>query len=131
MKTSTLLPLVGACARLTSAAVQFSFTKQTGTGLKAATVAKPRSTNANISYADVTYVVNATVGTPGQPVSLILSSSSSDTWVVDTRSDYCTYTYYGYDDDDDYYGDDDDDDESDSNSTSTTTSEYCIWGTCM
>lgn len=65
----------------------------------------------------MTYVVNATVGTPGQPVSLVLSSSSSDTWVLDAESSQCNSYYSSYYSsyDDDTYGSDD---------------ESCIWGSC-
>lgn len=69
----------------------------------------------------MTYVVNATVGTPGQPVSLVLSSTTSDTWVKDTRSSDCTYSssYYSY------Y-----DDTSDSDNDYSYSTGDCIWGSC-
>jgi hypothetical protein len=66
------------------------------------------------------YVVNATVGTPGQPVSLVLSSSTSQTWVKDTRSSDCTYSSY--------YGSSYDSYDSDSPYTESTGD--CIWGSC-
>lgn len=62
---------------------------------------------------NMAYVVNASIGTPGQAVSLALSSSTTDTWVIDTRSDFCE-SYYDYDDD----------------STETLETTSCIWGTC-
>jgi len=36
------------------------------------------------------YYARAAVGTPPQPVSLIIDSGSSDTWVVSNRADLCT-----------------------------------------
>jgi len=48
----------------------------------------PRATTADALYTDLplaasshVFIVNATVGTPGQPVSLVLSPSSPNTWV--------------------------------------------------
>lgn len=51
---------------------------------------------------DYVFLVNATVGTPGQALSLVLSPSATDTWVPDASSGYCNYTvdydyYYDYD----------------------------------
>lgn len=138
MRLATLL--AGFCASLpqTQAALHVTFAKQHqhvggGGGGGGGVVhdrdhAQRRNLNAQLGYADVTYVVNATVGTPGQPVSLILSSSTSDTWVVDARSVWCTYSASS----DGYYYDDEDDDAYNSTSSASDTAEpeYCKWGTC-
>ena len=121
MKASLVLALLGACAQSARAVVQFPFAKHGSPArdvIKGAS--KPRALSTEFFLGSMTYVVNASVGTPGQPVSLVLSPSSSDTWVVDARSDDCTYysTYYGssYDDDSDSY--------------STESNELCVWGSC-
>lgn len=116
MKASVPLALTSIFPQIASAVVQFPFAKQkTRSYNNTGTDSTRRSINAALSYLDSTYVVNVTVGTPGQPVSLQLSASSSDTWVVDARSEYCTYSYgyYGYEDD-----------------YNTTETQYCVWGTC-
>lgn len=115
MKTSVLLALVGVTLHFASAAVRFPYTKQQRPKT-ASTGSIRRSVNASLSYIDATYVVNVTVGTPGQAVALELSTSSADTWVMDARSPWCTYTDYGYDNEGNLYA------------TNVTT--YCIWGSC-
>lgn len=117
MKASTLLALTSIYLRRAGAAVHLPFAKQKTSSHETTTDLTRRSINAALSYSDAIYVVNVTVGTPGQPVSLQLSASSSDTWVVDARSTWCTstYSYYGYGYEDDY---------------NTTETQYCIWGTC-
>lgn len=62
------------------------------------------------------YVVNATVGTPGQDVALVVSSSVADTWVPDATSSYCNFTEaHGYNYQDGY-------------KYNLTYSSYCHWG---
>lgn len=115
-----MLALLGACAQSARAVVQLPFSRQ---GSPSHDVAKgglkPRALSREFFLGAMTYVVNATVGTPGQPVSLVLSPSSSDTWVVDARSGDCTYYNYYYgstgDDLDDYYYE---------------VSDLCLWGSC-
>lgn len=115
MKASLVLALLGACAPSVLAVVQFPFAKHANTPHNVASGgSKPRALNTDFFLGAMTYVVNVTVGTPGQPVSLVLSPASSDTWVVDARSDQCTY-YSSY------YSSTYDSDESDSS---------CVWGTC-
>lgn len=125
---STLLAVV--CAYVlpqTQAALHFTFAKHLHIdGVKTAIASNTnrRTVNTDVSYADVTYVVNATIGTPGQAVSLVLSTSSSDTWVVDARSSWCSYSSgYSYDDGDDEAYDV-------RTADSSVKSEYCTWGTC-
>lgn len=119
MKTSIRLALVGAFIHAASAAVQFPFAKHANSGHKAASSTIRRAVNTDLFWGDLTYIVNASIGTPGQTVSLVLSTSTSDTWVIDTRSEYCAY-YSGYSsyDDEDY------------TSTDTSQTTYCVWGTC-
>ncbi|ROV93296.1 hypothetical protein VSDG_06847 [Cytospora chrysosperma] len=116
MKTSIRLALVGAFIHAASAVVQFPFAKHANTGHGSASSTTRRAVDTNLFWSDLTYVVNASIGTPGQTMSLVLSTSSSDTWVLDTRSDYCAYylssnlssSYTPQDssnDDDDYYYD--------------------------
>lgn len=122
MKTSLLLALTSGCLSV-HAAVQLSFSKHKNGARETLAGAARRSDSvtAGFSYQDATYVVNVTVGTPGQPVSLQISPSVSNTFVVDARSTRCTDSYYSVDDDD---GDS-------SNGTDTlVTLEYCPWGIC-
>lgn len=119
MKTSNLLALISSGANLhfASAAVHFSFAKQQRSNLPSSIGSSTRrSVNAKLAYGDATYVVNVTVGTPGQAVALELSTSSADTWVMDARSPQCTSTEYEYDDESDSY--------------TTNVTSYCIWGSC-
>ncbi|KAG8159926.1 hypothetical protein KVR01_010563 [Diaporthe batatas] len=110
MKASLVLALFGACTQPAFAVIQFPFARRGSPPSDVASSAsKPRAVNAETFMGAMTYVVNATIGTPGQPVSLVLSSSTSDTWVKDTRSGDCTYSssYYSsydgtYDSDNDY-----------------------------
>lgn len=122
MRTAALLlALTGGCLSV-HAVVQLSFAKHKNDARETLAGAARRSdsVSAGFSYQDATYVVNVTVGTPGQPVSLQISPSSSNTFVIDARSTQCTDSYYSVDDDGD-----------DSNGTDTlVTSEYCLWGTC-
>lgn len=118
MKASLVLALLAACTQSAHAVVQFPFAKHGGPPQSVAKGgSKPRALNTGFFQGALTYVVNATVGTPGQPVSLVLAPASSDTWVVDARSDECTYrsTYYSssYDEDNYYSGD-----------------PSCDWGSC-
>jgi hypothetical protein len=119
MKASLVLALLGACTQPAFAVVQFPFARHVSSPRDVASRAsKPRAVDAEVFMGAMTYVVNVTVGTPGQPVSLVLSSSSSDTWVKDTRSSDCTYSssYYGSTyDSDSYYSE---------------STEMCIWGSC-
>lgn len=115
MKGSLVLALLAACTQSAHAVVQFPFVKHGSLPQNVAKGgSKARALNTGFFQGAMTYVVNATVGTPGQPVSLVLAPSSSDTWVVDTRSDQCTYysTYYSTS----YDGDTDPDESS------------CLWG---
>lgn len=99
MKTSVLLAL----ATGAHAAVHFSFAKQVQQqpAFTASRRVDSRSTIAGLAYSGATYAVNVTVGTPGQVVTLALSTSSTKTWVADARSDYCTT--HEYDDDTEEY----------------------------
>lgn len=117
MKTSIRLALVGAFIHAASAVVQFPFAKHANTGHGSASSTTRRAVNTNVFWSDLTYIVNASIGMPGQTMSLVLSTSSSDTWVLDTRSQYCAYypQYSSYDDD--------------INSTDTSQTTYCVWGT--
>lgn len=109
-----LLALGGISSQFASAAVHFTYAKQQASNAPSANSIR-RSINANISYNDATYVVNVTVGTPGQAMTLELSTSSAETFVIDARSPYCTdYTDYG----DSVEGE------------SYNTNSYCVWGTC-
>lgn len=120
MKASLALAVLGACAQPAYGVVQFPFAKHGSPPQNTATGAsETRALNTDFFLGAMTYVVNASVGTPNQPVSLVLSPSSSDTWVVDARSDYCTYysSYYGSSSYDDY--------DTDSESTG-----LCKWGSC-
>ncbi|KAH8901872.1 acid protease, partial [Coniochaeta sp. PMI_546] len=78
-----------------------------------------RDSNPSLSLwgGDYAYVVNASVGTPGQSVSLVISPSLSDTWVPDKSSSYCNHTEYDY-----YYNNYNDFD------YNVTYSSYCLWG---
>lgn len=102
MKTYSLLAFTS-LSQLATAAVQFSFAKhnlrtpQTPSNGRRSTVA------AGLAYSTSTFIVNVTVGTPAQPQSLLLSTSSWDTWLVDARSDYCEDYDYSYDYDEDGY----------------------------
>lgn len=124
MKTSLVLALLGACVPSVHAVVHFPFAKHTSPPHNVAKGgSKPRALNEDFFLGAMTYVVNATVGTPGQPVSLVLSTDSSDTWVVDARSEECTYPS-------DYYGSYSDSDTYDSDDYYTESFESCIWGSC-
>ncbi|KAJ4294966.1 hypothetical protein N0V88_005206 [Collariella sp. IMI 366227] len=48
----------------------------------------------SLESSDYAYVVDATVGTPGQKLSLLISSSSADTWVPDANTRYCSPDWY-------------------------------------
>lgn len=113
MKSSTRLALVGAFIDSATAVVQFPFAKHANTGHNSVSSKPRRDVNADLFLGNMAYVVNASIGTPGQTVSLVISSSTTDTWVIDTRSEYCESYYEYYDD---------------STDMSETTS--CIWGTC-
>ncbi|KAJ4397567.1 hypothetical protein N0V93_001798 [Gnomoniopsis smithogilvyi] len=114
MKASILLTLVGATSHFARAAVHLTYAKEQRSNTPSTTANRRSIVNANISYNYATYVVNITVGTPGQAMTLELSTSSAETFVIDARSSYCTY-------DTDY----EDSDEG----NSYTTNSYCIWGT--
>ncbi|ROV94965.1 hypothetical protein VMCG_08320 [Cytospora schulzeri] len=115
MKTYIRLALIGAFINAANAVVQFPFAKHANTEHESASSTIRRAVSTDIFLGDMMYIVNASIGTPGQTVSLILSPSSSDTWVLDTRSQYCAY-YSTYDDEAD-----------DSTDISQTTD--CVWGT--
>lgn len=118
MKTSVFVALISVCSPFASAAVHLTYAKQQRSTIPSQATGSSRrsSVNENISYNDATYVVNVTVGTPGQAMTLELSTSSSDSFVIDARSSYCTYDPSSYDDSE--YGDVD------------TTNTYCTWGSC-
>lgn len=101
MRKSILLALASAFSHIESAstAVQFSFAKRAASTHNTATGLARRAPDAGFSYQAAVYVVNVTVGTPGQPLSLQISSSASNTWVVDARSSWCTSETYDYDTD--------------------------------
>lgn len=42
-------------------------------------------------YSQGFYAVNVTIGTPGQAVTLILDTGSSDTWVLSSDKSHCPY----------------------------------------
>lgn len=124
MKASLALAWLGTCAPSVHAVVHFPFAKHANPPHNVARGgSKPRALNEDFFLGAMTYVVNATVGTPGQPVSLVLSPDSSDTWVVDARSEQCTYYSDYYDSYSDLGTDDLDDD-------STESLVSCIWGSC-
>lgn len=87
MKPTILYALIS--ADLASAVVQLSFAKQAAHKYVKSS-RRDNEVQAKLWWAEWTYVVNATVGTPGQPVSLIISPSASDTWVPDAHSYECT-----------------------------------------
>lgn len=66
---------------------------------------------------DYHYVVNASIGTPGQNVALVISPSSADTWVPDADSYYCNYTASEY-----YYS------AAGEYARNVTYATYCLWG---
>lgn len=117
MKTSTRFNLLSfsTLVSLADALVQLEFSRQTGSLAK---LASRDSTSAPISQGGIAWVVNATVGTPGQPLSLLISPSAPDTWVPDATSSYCDDSYFTslYGDD---YGDLDE------------YMTYCKWGSCQ
>ncbi|KAB5531427.1 aspartic peptidase domain-containing protein [Coniochaeta sp. 2T2.1] len=78
-----------------------------------------RDSNPSLSLwgGDYVYVVNATVGTPGQSISLVLSPSGTDTWFPDKTSSSCNYSAYDYDYTADTY-----------EPYNVTYSSYCLWG---
>lgn len=116
MKTAAiLLALFSAQCTMVGAQLQLKFGKQRGQTTAAAAARRSNTMKADLFWAELTYVVNATVGTPGQDVSLILATSSYDTWVVDARSYYCSYTPS---------------DSSIPSSTSISSTKYCEWGSC-
>lgn len=121
MKTSVFVALISVCSPFASAVVHLTYAKQQRSTTRSPATGSSRrgSVNEHISYNDATYVVNVTVGTPGQAMTLELSTSSSDSFVIDARSSYCTYDPSSYGDyDDSGYADVD------------TTNPYCIWGSC-
>ncbi|KAK0711862.1 aspartic peptidase domain-containing protein [Lasiosphaeris hirsuta] len=57
----------------------------------------PAISSVAISSAGYAYVVNATVGTPGQPLELVISTSTADSWVMSTDANMCQPDFYiGY-----------------------------------
>ncbi|KAK0726761.1 aspartic peptidase domain-containing protein, partial [Lasiosphaeria miniovina] len=72
------------------------------------------STQTSLIGGELAFMVNATVGTPGQQISLIVSPSASDTWVPDATSSDCDPSYYSS-----YYGDD---------YNYTMPDPSCVWG---
>lgn len=120
MKTSVLLALTGASSNLAYGAVQFPFAKQHQPTVvvadRASTGSDRRSTVADLAYRGATYAVNVTVGTPGQTVTLGLSTLASKTWVADARSSSCADDYE-YDENTGEY-------------VTTTYDEVCLAGTC-
>ncbi|KUI70392.1 putative aspartic-type endopeptidase opsB [Cytospora mali] len=121
MKTSIRLALIGTFIQATTALVQFPFAKHDNTAHKSVASTGRRAVNTGLFWGDLTYVVNASIGTPGQSVSLVLSTSSSTTWVLDSRSELCAdssgYSTYADEGDEDY------------NSTDITSTTDCVWGT--
>jgi hypothetical protein len=65
------------------------------------------SKQTTLTSSEYAYVVDATVGTPPQKVSLLISTSVGDTWVPDANTVECSPEWYyldryWYDDDDDF-----------------------------
>ncbi|KAL2161772.1 hypothetical protein VTH06DRAFT_7556 [Thermothelomyces fergusii] len=71
------------------------------------------------------YVIDAAVGTPPQNLSLLISTTTSHTWVPDANTRECSprWYYHKYYHDDYYYYDDDDEDDDYDDSDSR-----CRWG---
>lgn len=113
MKTFVLMAL-GATSHFARAAIHFTYAKEQRSNTPSAN-SNRRSVKENISYNSATYVVNVTVGTPGQAMTLELSTTSADTFVIDARSFDCTY-YTDYNDNDD--------------GLSYEVNNYCTWRTC-
>ncbi|KAK3940189.1 aspartic peptidase domain-containing protein [Diplogelasinospora grovesii] len=91
----SLLCLVAAVVDIASAQVLLPFSRQSAHSLVAGPNSKRASSDeVSLASSDYVYVVNATVGTPGQAVSLIISPSTADTWVPDANSEYCDPNYY-------------------------------------
>ncbi|KAH7631614.1 aspartic peptidase domain-containing protein [Sordaria sp. MPI-SDFR-AT-0083] len=61
----------------------------------------------------VPYLVQAQVGTPPQDFSLLISPTSTDTWVVDATTEYCDPQYYQH-----YYNED----------VESDNVHKCVWG---
>ncbi|ROW10901.1 hypothetical protein VPNG_05363 [Cytospora leucostoma] len=122
MKTSVRLALAGVFIHAANAVVQFPFAKHVNTvNTKSdASSTRRRAVNADLFWGDMQYAVNISIGTPAQSVSLLLSPSGSDTWVLDARSSQCAL----YHDDYSSYYDDDEYNTTDSSSTSSD----CLWG---
>ncbi|KAJ9160658.1 Acid protease [Coniochaeta hoffmannii] len=107
---------VGLVSILAQAHVHLPFSRQVR-DLSSVLVGRDSNPSLPLWGRDYVYVVNATVGTPGQKVALVLSPSTADTWVPDAASPYCNYTSYDsyYDDNDVYH-------------YNYTYSSYCLWG---
>lgn len=78
-----------------------------------------RDSNPSLSLwaSDYVYIVNATVGTPGQSVALVVSPSTPHTWIPDATSSSCNYSEsHGYYTQDGGY------------QYNYTYSSYCLWG---
>lgn len=56
--------------------------------------ARAASEQISLKSAEFAYVVDVTVGTPPQKLSLIVSSSTGDTWVPDANTDSCSPEWY-------------------------------------
>lgn len=75
--------------------------------------ARASSDAIGLSSSQYAYVVNVSVGTPAQKLSLLISPSTGDTWVPDANTLDCSPDWYyrraygsSYDDDPEYYYDD-------------------------
>lgn len=101
---------------LVQAQVHLPFSRQ-ARDLSNVLVGRGSNPSLSLSGSDYIYVVNATVGTPGQKVELVISPSVSDTWVPDATSTYCNYTE-GHEYYDPNYG----------YRYNYTYSSYCLWG---
>ena len=108
----SLFAYLGFCLNVADGAVQFGFSRQP---LPPKRLTGRDTFDESIQSQGYVFVVNATVGTPGQKFSLLLSPSGSDTWVPDATSSYC-----GGDvsEEDDSFGSDDE------------STNYCLWGSC-
>ncbi|KAH6635781.1 aspartic peptidase domain-containing protein [Chaetomium tenue] len=95
---------IGALAATTATAqhVLLPFSQHTSSDINLSARGSKQTTLTSSEYA---YVIDATVGTPPQKVSLLISTSVGDTWVPDANTRECSPEWYyrdqyGYDDED-------------------------------
>ncbi|GAB1319854.1 hypothetical protein MFIFM68171_10064 [Madurella fahalii] len=106
MALHTRLSAISICifgATTAAAHVLLPFSHRTGIPGPKLTVRASSEQTALTSRAGYAWVVDATVGTPGQRLSLLVSPSVGDTWVPDARTVECSPDYYYSDS---YYDDD-------------------------